>query len=181
MGRSEIGTLQSRTSELLDQVKTAEGEMEELRQADLRSQEQLALVNSQMETVLSEKLELEAKVGSSADEIRSLLERCLAAESELDRSRSSVVELRRKLDDSQAALHELGRENQSIQVELAKQSGRKWADDSEATTCTTSSCKKEFSLTNRKHHCRNCGQIFCKDCTTKKAQMEGFKNPQRVC
>ena len=58
--RSEIGTLQSRTSELLDQVKTAEGEMEELRQADLRSQEQLALVNSQMETVLSEKLELEA-------------------------------------------------------------------------------------------------------------------------
>ena len=58
--RSEIGTLQSRTSELLDQVKTAEGEMEELRQADLKSQEQLALVNSQMETVLSEKLELEA-------------------------------------------------------------------------------------------------------------------------
>ena len=47
---------------------------------------------------------------------RSLLERCLGAESELDRSRSSLIELRRKLDDSQAALHELGRENQSIQV-----------------------------------------------------------------
>ena len=46
----------------------------------------------------------------------SLLERCLGAESELDRSRSSLIELRRKLDDSQAALHELGRENQSIQV-----------------------------------------------------------------
>ena len=55
-------------------------------------------------------------MGSSADEIRSLLERCLAAESELDRSKSNVLELRRKLDDSQAALHELGRENQSIQV-----------------------------------------------------------------
>ena len=47
---------------------------------------------------------------------RSLLERCLGAESELERSRSSLIELRRKLDDSQAALHELGRENQSIQV-----------------------------------------------------------------
>jgi len=33
-----------------------------------------------------------------------------------ERTRSDVVELRRKLDDSQAALHELGRENQSIQV-----------------------------------------------------------------
>ena len=64
-------------------------------------------------------------------------------------------------------------------VELAKQSGRKWADDSEATSCIT--CKMQFSMTNRKHHCRNCGQIFCKDCSTKKAQMEGFKNPQRVC
>merc|ERR1719211_871309 len=102
--------------------------------------------NKHLETVLGEKLELEAKVGSSADEIRSLLERCLAAESELDRSRSSVVELRRKLDDSQAALHELGRENQSVQVELAKQTGRKWADDSEATSCIT--CKMQFSMTN---------------------------------
>jgi len=177
--RSEIGTLQSRTSELLDQVKTAEGEMEELRQADLRSQEQLALVNSQMETVLSEKLELEAKVGSSADEIRSLLERCLAAESELDRSRSSVVELRRKLDDSQAALHELGRENQSIQVELAKQTGRKWADDAEVNECAA--CKCGFSLTNRKHHCRNCGQIFCNDCSARQTMMANFKKAQRVC
>ena len=44
------------------------------------------------------------------------MERCLGAEGELDRSRSSLIELRRKLDDSQAALHELGRENQSIQV-----------------------------------------------------------------
>ena len=32
------------------------------------------------------------------------------------RTRSTTVEMRRKLDDSQAALHELGRENQSIQV-----------------------------------------------------------------
>ena len=67
----------------------------------------------------------------------------------------------------------------SIAVDLARQSGRKWADDSEVNSCIT--CKTQFSLTNRKHHCRNCGQIFCKDCSTKKAQMEGFKNPQRVC
>ena len=35
----------------------------------------------------------------------------------LDKSRSTLVELRRRLDDSQAALQELGRENQSIQGE----------------------------------------------------------------
>lgn len=73
-------------------------------------------MSATFDSALSAKLELEAKVESASDERRSLLERCLGAESELERSRSVVVELRRKLDDSQAALHELGRENQSIQV-----------------------------------------------------------------
>ena len=76
--------------------------------------------SSQLDSALSERLELEAKLSSASDERTSLLERCLGAESEVERSRSSVLELRRKLDDSQAALHELGRENQSIQVRSGK-------------------------------------------------------------
>ena len=64
--------------------------------------------NRQLDAALSDRLELEAKVEAASDERRSLLERCLAAEGELDRSRSTLVELRRKLDDSQAALQELG-------------------------------------------------------------------------
>ena len=48
------------------------------------------------------------------------------------------MENRRKLDDAQAALHELGRENQFIQVELTKLTGRKWIDDSEVSECKAS-------------------------------------------
>lgn len=38
-----------------------------------------------------------------------------------------------------------------------------WAPDSIATHCT--SCQKEFNLTRRKHHCRSCGDIFCRACS----------------
>merc|ERR1712203_1194902 len=64
-------------------------------------------------------------------------------------------------------------------VELAKQSGRKWKDDTDVASC--SGCQGGFSLTNRKHHCRNCGNIFCNDCSSKQANMAGYKKPQRVC
>ena len=65
---------------------------------------------------LSRALELEAGVSSALEERRGLMERCVAAEAETERTRNMGVELRRKLDDASAALHELGRENQSIQV-----------------------------------------------------------------
>ena len=40
----------------------------------------------------------------------------------------------------------------SFQMELMKQTGRKWADDADTTNC--SSCGGQFTITNRKHHCR---------------------------
>jgi len=141
--------------------------------------ENISSIGKERDIALSKTLELEAAVGSASEERRGLLERCVAAEVETERTRSMTVELRRKLDDAQAALHELGRENQSIQVELVKQSGRKWKDDTEVVSCT--SCQAGFSLTNRKHHCRNCGNIFCNDCSSKQANMTGYKKPQRVC
>ena len=55
-------------------------------------------------------------------------------------------------------------------MELVKQSGRKWKDDTEVTNC--SRCDVGFTLTNRKHHCRNCGDIFCKDCSAKQVRIE---------
>ena len=38
-----------------------------------------------------------------------------------------------------------------------------WVDDSTIDRCIK--CKKNFSLTLRKHHCRNCGKIFCYKCS----------------
>ena len=104
---------------------------------------------------------------------------CSQWESEVERLKLNGSELRRRLEDSQAALHELGRENQSLQMENAKLQGRKWADDSEVDDCN--SCQKGFNLTVRKHHCRNCGQIFCNECSARTTAVGNSRKPVRVC
>eukprot|EP01137_Pigoraptor_chileana_P009105 Opistho-2@56891 len=45
------------------------------------------------------------------------------------------------------------------------------------------SCKSPFSVISRKHHCRNCGQVFCQPCSTKSSTIPryGFEKEVRVC
>lgn len=47
-----------------------------------------------------------------------------------------------------------------------------WIDDSMATHCHQ--CKKEFWTFVRKHHCRNCGNIFCYECSNYRTTIPDF-------
>lgn len=48
-----------------------------------------------------------------------------------------------------------------------------WIDDNMVTACYC--CKAEFGyLFNRKHHCRNCGNIFCHKCADKCIEIPAF-------
>lgn len=44
-------------------------------------------------------------------------------------------------------------------------------------------CRVQFNLVQRKHHCRNCGQIFCSKCSNKQAIIPrfGIEKEVRVC
>lgn len=44
-------------------------------------------------------------------------------------------------------------------------------------------CRVQFNLMQRKHHCRNCGQIFCAKCSAKQAILPrfGIEKEVRVC
>ncbi|CAN7938356.1 unnamed protein product, partial [Ixodes hexagonus] len=134
---------------------------------------------ARLDALSGDKLELEAKLENTLDERRALLDRCLRSEAEVDTLRATTADLRKKLDDSVAALHELGRENQALQMDNAKYQGRKWADDSQVAHCT--GCQKQFTVTIRKHHCRNCGNIFCNECSARSATIPSSKKPVRVC
>lgn len=39
-----------------------------------------------------------------------------------------------------------------------------WVPDGEAAACTE--CQSQFTIFNRRHHCRLCGHIFCTQCSS---------------
>ncbi|XP_072487239.1 lateral signaling target protein 2 homolog isoform X2 [Notamacropus eugenii] len=56
-----------------------------------------------------------------------------------------------------------------------------WVPDHACFHCTA--CQIPFSLIRRRHHCRNCGKIFCSRCSSKSAPLPwfGYMKPVRVC
>jgi len=73
--------------------------------------------------------------------------------------------------------------------DLLKKSGKKasaehaavWIPDSEANTCMH--CKKvQFTLVNRRHHCRKCGLVVCNTCSARRFLLPAQSSkPLRVC
>jgi ankyrin repeat protein len=63
----------------------------------------------------------------------------------------------------------------------SKYSHDNWQPDNTTPECMH--CSKKFTLIVRKHHCRNCGQIFCDQCTPHRMRLpdKGMKEPVRVC
>eukprot|EP00164_Ancoracysta_twista_P001798 GFYU01002362.1.p1 GENE.GFYU01002362.1~~GFYU01002362.1.p1 ORF type:complete len:472 (-),score=103.04 GFYU01002362.1:234-1649(-) len=56
-----------------------------------------------------------------------------------------------------------------------------WDPDETAQTCTA--CVRKFTTFRRKHHCRNCGRIFCDACASQRRTITklGYKTKVRVC
>ncbi|EXC04220.1 Arrestin domain-containing protein A [Morus notabilis] len=56
-----------------------------------------------------------------------------------------------------------------------------WVPDEAVSKCTA--CGTDFGAFLRKHHCRNCGDIFCDKCTSGRIALTADENaqPVRVC
>ena len=53
-----------------------------------------------------------------------------------------------------------------------------WTEDKSVSNCFH--CREEFYFFLRKHHCRNCGRIFCYKCSNKFTIIPKQKEKQKV-
>lgn len=95
-----------------------------------------------------------------------------------EKTKAELDRLRRKYNEDQQTLEELGiqlsvsklqvsemKERTKIAEELGngRAMASDWTPDESANQCNC--CQSNFSITKRKHHCRSCGEVVCKNCS----------------
>lgn len=121
--------------------------------------------------------------------INELTERLRAVESELDElraNRDKLEELKRRNQDYELSLEEVGNQLREARLELESLRENssmfldsQWMDSKQVKDCAL--CQQAFSVTRRKHHCRLCGNVFCQTCSDNKMELASSSKPARVC
>ncbi|XP_070538407.1 uncharacterized protein [Ptychodera flava] len=68
-------------------------------------------------------------------------------------------------------------QDQSGQLDVQEITKNHWVNNSERSECVNPNCKKKFSLTERKHHCRSCGEVYCWSCTSYERRLSALAEP----
>lgn len=171
---SSTTTLRASSSELFTKYLDVDGltyisdpVQERLRQIEMDHQANLELlqrqvIDSQRRRIPSEDRGATVKTSDLADEVCSLPESSVSGE-QPPPSLSSADE------------------GSWIQVEENEVKPTLWVPDHAATNCAK--CDTQFWIANRKHHCRNCGLVFCGTCSEKRLPLpeEQLYDPVRVC
>nr|XP_019572515.1 PREDICTED: RUN and FYVE domain-containing protein 1 [Rhinolophus sinicus] len=118
--------------------------------------------------------------------LRAELQQVEGLKKELQELQDEKAELQKVCDEQEQALQEMGLHlsQSKLKMEDIKEvnkalKGHTWLKDDEATRCKQ--CEKEFSISRRKHHCRNCGHIFCNTCSSNELALPSYPKPVRVC
>uniref|UniRef100_H3CUB8 RUN and FYVE domain containing 1 n=1 Tax=Tetraodon nigroviridis TaxID=99883 RepID=H3CUB8_TETNG len=106
------------------------------------------------------------------EELRSLKEEKQQLQQKCELQEQTLQEMGLHLSQSKLKMEDFKEVNKALK-------GHAWLKDDEATHCKQ--CQKEFSIARRKHHCRNCGDIYCSGCSSNELALPSYPRPVRVC
>ncbi|XP_060740903.1 RUN and FYVE domain-containing protein 1 isoform X2 [Tachysurus vachellii] len=122
----------------------------------------------------------------NSTELRTQLQQLQGLQMEMLNLQQEKKQLQQVCEEQEQALQEMGLHlsQSKLKMEDFKEvnkalKGHAWLKDDEATQCKQ--CRKEFSISRRKHHCRNCGDIYCNSCSGNELALPSYPRPVRVC
>ncbi|XP_052010862.1 RUN and FYVE domain-containing protein 1-like [Xyrauchen texanus] len=173
-------------NELLSEMKGKVNALQK-RLADLDTHR--AGLESELSTEKEQRQNLQRDLQREQDnsaELRTQLQQLQGLQMELLELRHEKKQLQQLCEEQEKALQEMGLHlsQSKLKMEDFKEvnkalKGHAWLKDDEATQCKQ--CQKEFSISRRKHHCRNCGDIYCNSCSSNELALPSFPRPVRVC
>ncbi|XP_078578849.1 RUN and FYVE domain-containing protein 2-like isoform X3 [Branchiostoma floridae x Branchiostoma japonicum] len=145
-------------------------------QQDIEKQKE---VIQELQTELKQMEAVKREFQSLQDAHERLKQTCEDQEKTLAEMGHKLSESKLKMEDMKEALKDELKLLFHFHVPLQFNQDKVWTDDKDVTECRQ--CEKLFSVSRRKHHCRNCGGIFCNDCSDNKMPLPSSAKPVRVC
>uniref|UniRef100_H2ZIN3 FYVE-type domain-containing protein n=1 Tax=Ciona savignyi TaxID=51511 RepID=H2ZIN3_CIOSA len=198
-----ILSLENETRSLAKKVSKLQQQLEEEERNTLVAREQAGRYNQQLDDMENKRIalttniqverewrqSLEAKL-EKMEQDKVLLEEQLSVMSQLreelrlvtidrDDLRQSCMEQEHTINDLAGHLGESKQVLGDLKEVHKTMTSSQWESDKQASTCAQ--CEKPFNLARRKHHCRNCGQIYCNSCSDNTMPLASSAKPVRVC
>lgn len=185
------------SKEMAEQNGTEEGQQQQQQvTADGRLRQEVADKTREYMEAMAQLRTKQAELSAEREHSEALKRRCVEADSKIEaltrlekeygelreehkRCKQELEQARQALQEFSEALSESKLRIVELKEEILPLSEAKWIKDSEATECRL--CDVQFSVLQRRHHCRNCGQIFCNECSSGRIKMPSNSNPVRVC
>ncbi|XP_051175237.1 RUN and FYVE domain-containing protein 2 isoform X1 [Leptopilina boulardi] len=127
-----------------------------------------------------------SQLHQEVDQLKSVSEKYLSLQEEHYAMREICTEQERTLEELGAQLSaaklaavELREAASNAQQQPQQDGAALWTNDRLVSHCK--GCTREFNIARRKHHCRNCGNIFCNACSDNTIALPNSTKPVRVC
>lgn len=172
-------TLADTRKQLTEEIQQLHSDLGSIQQQLSDSEVKVRSLTATVDSITVEKQLAEGSVRDADAEKGGLLERVVAEEKKYSSLAAKLNTVVQDLKERTSAMEELAEENQELVKKINEVSSRQWESSSGVKQCK--GCNSNFTVKRRKHHCRNCGQIFCSACTPNSAKTTTSKKAVRVC